>query len=391
MRKTKALRIAVISEWSNSYARRFLEGVAKFAADRQNWSLELFNPAFFSKIKFDLFDGFICRLPDIRSGNRMEKLGRPVVESMHKDPFGRFVTVCSDISAVCKLAADHFVHRRHTHFAYCGFDGQLYSEKRGMEFANKVREAGFETHMYKAPRDARKRFADSMQYTSPVDIADAKALRSWLMSLPKPAAVFCCNDRRAFHVATVCRAAGLRVPLDIAILGVDNDSMFCEFSYPRLSSIDPDAVGVGHGAAATLAGMLGESGFRQHKPGEIVQFSPKGTVDRASTAVFPIEPEWLADALLFIRRHVSDNITAADVFAHTKLSHSTVDMTFRKKLGTTVQREIASARLEVARQLLSRQDIPVNEVSRMSGFSSPQYFCRCFKERFGVSPSEFAK
>ena len=389
MRKIRQKQIAVIVEWTNNYARQFIEGVAKFAADYPSWSLHLHNPGGIAQLKLTPYDGFICRLPDSAAGRRLARLGRPVVEAMHNEEFREFVAVRSDIAARSKLAADHFLQRRYTRFAYCGFDGLLYSDRQGEAFARFVRQAGFETLAYAAPRTTKRKFKGLHQFLSPIEIPDAQPLKAWLERLPKPVALFCCNDRRAFQVASLCRATGLQVPRDIAILGVDNDPMYCEFSSPRLSSIDPDAIGVGYTAAATLAGMFGERGFRPRKPGEVVMHEPKGIVDRGSTHVFPLEPAWLSDALLFIRQHVSDNITASDVFAYTKLSHNAVDRVFRQKLGTTVQREIATARLETANQLLARGDLPMARIAQLSGFSSAEYFCRSFAAAFGRPPSQF--
>ena len=132
-------------------------------------------------------------------------------------------------------------------------------------------------------------------------------------------------------------------------------------------------------------------------PGSTISFPPKGVIARTSTAAFPVEPDWLSDGLLFIRQHVSDNITASDVFAFSKRSHATVDATFRRNLGTTVQKEIATARLEgkglmsrfFAKQFLDNGNFSMKEIAQLSGFSSPEYFCRCFTATFGKSPTEY--
>ena len=388
MKKMSLARIAVIAERTNSYARRYIEGVAAFSTAHEKWMIELFDPSACVRMPLDRFDGFICRIADRRVGERLARLRRPVVESMSTNAFAEFVAVRSDIDAVSRLAADHLLQRRHSNFAYCGFDGQLYSRLRMEQFANYIHEAGFTTCVYEAPHTAKTHFSHKSLIDSPLEISDARMLRTWLEKLPKPTALFCCNDRRAFQVLNVCRSANIRVPQDIAILGVDDDPVFCAFSSPRLSSIDPDAYGVGYGAAATLAGMLGESGFDPAKPGSTLSFPPKGVIARTSTAAFPVEPDWLSDALLFIRQHVSDNITASDVFAFSKRSHATVDATFRRNLGTTVQKEIATARLENAKQLLANGNFSMKEIAQLSGFSSPEYFCRCFTATFGTPPTK---
>ena len=116
---------------------------------------------------------------------------------------------------------------------------------------------------------------------------------------------------------------------------------------------------------------------------------PKGLIARASTAVFPVEPVWLSDALVYIRAHTGDNLTADDIYRHLGLSHSTVSSMFRKKLGTTVQQEIAQARIETAKRLLKETDLRITQIARKSGFGSVEYLCHCFAQTCGCSPSAF--
>ena len=135
--------------------------------------------------------------------------------------------------------------------------------------------------------------------------------------------------------------------------------------------------------------MLDEHHAKCPHPGAVISVPPKGLIARASTAVFPVEPVWLSDALVYIRAHTSDNLTADDIYRHLGLSHSTVNSMFRKKLGTTVQQEIAQARIETAKQLLKETDLKIADVAHKSGFGSVEYFYNCFAHACGCSPSEF--
>lgn len=46
--------------------------------------------------------------------------------------------------------------------------------------------------------------------------------------------------------------------------------------------------------------------------------------------------------------------------------------------------------LEYSAQLLSdHADMSITQVAGESGFSSYSYFCKCFRQRFGMTPSEF--
>ena len=184
-------------------------------------------------------------------------------------------------------------------------------------------------------------------------------------------------------VMQACRTAGAAVPQEVAVLGVDNDTLICNFTTPSISSIDPDAFALGQAAAEYLDRRL--DGDATDSAPQMI--GPKELVVRGSTDTFPVDPPWLAEALMFLRRNIGRHITASDVYAHVGLSHTCVNSMFRAKLGSTVQKTIRKTALAEAQRMLSTTDLPVAEIARRSGFASHQYFCRVFTHEFGASPS----
>ena len=148
-----------------------------------------------------------------------------------------------------------------------------------------------------------------------------------------------------------CHSACLQVPRDLALLGVDNDTVVCNFVSPMLSSIDPDAFQVGRVTAERLDRCL--DGARLPSYGRIPRVSPRELVVRASSQTFPVNPEWLSDALVFIRRNYHRHLTASAVYAYLNRSHTRIDAAFRAQLGTTVQQEIRRVSLAEAERLLT--------------------------------------
>ena len=140
---------------------------------------------------------------------------------------------------------------------------------------------------------------------------DARRLSKWLESLPKPTALFCPGDLRAWQVAMLCRAEGIGVPHEVAVLGLDNDLLICGAARPMLSSIDPNTREIGRAAAETLAEMM-ETGVPAKQI--VRQIPPLGIVTRASTETVPVEPKWLADAAIYILRNAKRGVNASDVF-----------------------------------------------------------------------------
>ena len=392
MSRKNAKHIAVVAERTNGFSRNVIEGVADFAASKENWTLDLIDPPGIAISDLDSFDGFITRLPDVRTAERLIKLGRPVVETADViDPeiTRQFVNTISDNMAISRLVAAHFTSLHHTNFAFCGFDGRHYSQVLCRAFSDALREKGLKVSVYKASKSVRTHFRHASQYTSPLDIPDSDTLADWLKSLPNPTALFCCNDRRAFQVIKLCHKIGIKIPQDISICGVDNDLVICTFLSPRLSSVDPDARRVGRKAASVMAGLLGEPGYAFHKQGSVIMTPPKGFVTRTSSAIYPIDPPWLSDALLFIRQHTCDHLTASDVCAFVGKSNGVMNAVLRKALKTTIQKEIAAARLEAAKSLLISEDLPIQDIALRAGFASHEYFCRCFASSVGTSPTAY--
>ena len=195
--------------------------------------------------------------------------------------------------------------------------------------------------------------------------------------------MFASHDLRAYQLIKVCRELGIAVPSEVAVLGVDDDEILCNFTDPTISSIDPNACGMGFKAAETLAALM--DGMECPS---VVRVKPTRLVERKSTATFPLDPPWLSDALVFIRANVRKRLSASDVYQHVGHSHTVVNDAFRKVLNTTVSKEIADSRMKEAHRLVSTTVLPFAAIAEMSGFASVQYFTRSFTAAYGKCPSQ---
>ncbi len=63
----------------------------------------------------------------------------------------------------------------------------------------------------------------------------------------------------------------------------------------------------------------------------------------------------------------------------------------KSMLGVSPSRYIRDYRLKKAADILSREEIRVNDLADKVGFEDPNYFVKCFKEKYGVSPNQYAK
>lgn len=392
--KSKLLKIALVTERTRSYGRAICEGVATYSQHKSDWSLELVEPdtATPSVEALKSFDGIIARVFSQKEASKILESGVPAIDIFSGIPpagagENRIPSIDCDHSAIAKLAARHFLMRRFHSFAFCGYDGAVFSDKRKAAFMRYLELSRHECNLYRAPRESLNRYAKGITSNEKIGFdGDIENLRKWLVKLPGHTAVFCANDIRALQVLRLCREENISVPEQLAIVGVDNDTLLCSFTTPAISSVDPNAFGVGYRAAEALDQLITTG----HMPA-LRKVKPIGMIARLSSEIYPIDPPWLSDALTYIHRNVSKNLSASDVFEHLKLSHTIVEQTFRKVLGTTVQKEIIKSRMDEARHLLATTDLAVSEIARRAGFSSAEYFCRTFVANHAQSPGEWRK
>ena len=379
-------RIAVAAERASAYGRNFIRGVAETAERHPEWDLALIDPLSIAAKAREPFDGWICRVADRRTASALAKSARPVVDCLCESDFPGFACVMTDADAIGRLAAEHLINHRFANFAFCGYRRVAFSDRRRNAFASFLEARGIRPAIYRPPFTQQNRFGSDFllgtRVESPPDSAD---LAAWIKHLPKPVGVFCCDDLRASQVLSLCRALAIAVPDEVAIIGVDDDPIYCMFSSPRISSMDPDAATIGKSAADTLALMLSDPAAAANPPRIVVP--PRGIVERASTNTYPHAPPWFADALAFIRENVRRGISASDVFRHVGFSRTLVERAFRECLSSSVQRQIAEARIAEAKRLLETTSRPIKEIAALSGFSTLEYLSRAFAAATGVSPT----
>ena len=382
----KELLIGVQIETNRAHGRSMLEGIADYALAHTDWRLESVEPkSLVDSTNLKRFDGFIVRVMDNATANALMQSKKPVIDTYGRMDSGSIPFIRLDDRAIAETAANCFLEHDFKRCAFCGFPGLRFSEARGVAFREAVEKSGGVCKIYNGQTGKlRETFVRNERMDS---CPDETTLRRWAISLPKPVAVFCCNDMRAFHFLKVCADAGINVPKEIAVLGVDNDKVLCTFSNPPLSSIDTGAFSLGKTAARLLDGML-----QGHEtPPAATLHKPRSVTERTSTESYPTVTPWLSDALVYIRRHIGDGISANDVIAHLGYSHTTVGKVFRKELGMSVQQEIIRYRRESACRLLRETSLTAAEIANECGYPSPQYFAHTFSAHFGTTPEKWRR
>ena len=219
-------------------------------------------------------------------------------------------------------------------------------------------------------------------------LAERPRMSRWLGSLPKPIAVFAAMDGRARLVLDACAEAGLVVPNEIAVLGVDNDPVICETSFPTLSSIRTGGFRRGEETARILDALM----HGRKAPDSRLSMGPITVVTRGSTGHDAMRNPLLAKALVFIRDQAGvSNVSVMDVVAEMNCSRRFAEMLFRDLIGRTVKEEIRRVKFERVQTLLEQTNIPFRAIAERCGFACESHLSFLFRKRFGTTMREWRK
>lgn len=366
---------------SNAYARGFAEGVAEYALAKSDWQLRSISQDSLTAANIGNFDGIILRLLDARIEKLAKSAGVRIVDIYGDHPRPGIAQIMTDNIAIGNMAADFFLKRGYVNFGWCGIAGISFSDEPGAAYTQRLTASGHVVHRYECSPELYERIADGV----PERFPDSRRLVRWLKEIPKPAAIFCCNDHRAFQVMSVARMIGITIPEEISLLGIDNDTLLCSFTPVALSSIDPDAKRLGFAAARLLdATMKSPPRNRLHRP---LRIPPLKLVARESTAYIPQSAKWLSEALLYIEKHLASGVSTRDIVRLSGKSSTFVERIFREKFKSSVQRYIISCRIRKAQELLQEGNLLVKQIAAECGYRSVQYFCRDFRAATGHAPT----
>ncbi len=136
-------------------------------------------------------------------------------------------SVYSDPCAIAKTGAEHLIGLGCKRFAFCCFKNSEASQSYRQAFEQAIEQVGGQCHVHEV---------DTTTLNWP---SIWKAVSDWVAALPKPIGLMAVKDSLALEVLEACGDLGIRVPDQIAVVGMGNDKLLCERADPRLSSVDP--------------------------------------------------------------------------------------------------------------------------------------------------------
>ena len=376
------IKILLLTDYTQESERRFLNGFVKYtdtqggcifypmshliSKTRDN-SKEIIKIA--KKFKVDAILGLWHNI----NVEEARKLNIPIFLRTYKKVYNEFPMLTGHYKEFGAYAADFFINQNFSNYAFIGMKDILWSVSRYEGYSEQITLLKkVRTHCYEV---------EDFQN-------EIKEISSWLHSLPKPIAMFACNDFMARQVTEICQMNGIRIPEDISLLGVDNDEFMCNISSPTLSSIKLNFEKHGYEIAQTLFKMVAE---KKTWPARI-PVEAIGVVERMSTNRKIIADPYIREIVDFISRNYTQDIDICKLTSFIPLSRRAIEMKFKKEMHPyTISSYIMKLRMEHFCSLLESSELPVSTAADQSGFIDNSNFSTLFKKYKGMTPTEYRK
>lgn len=287
--------------------------------------------------------------------------------------------VLIDNGAVAKAAYDLFVSKRIAHVAYIG------TIRAGEKHHSMARESAL-VKLTGKERSSVFKPDDSPPMKL---IGELSKMAKWLKGLPVPCGVMAYCDERAVQVINACRMAKIKIPEQIALIGVDNDTGLCENLQPTLTSAQPDFEGAGYLAGKILSAIFDSR--RLPKKTLIRRYGMKKLIERESTR----DSHGGRRIVNAARAHIFAHACAGDGVKETaqalRISSRLLEIRFKEITGHTIREEITTTRLNMVRHLLRETSRTLSDIAFASGFGTVTAMMISFKKMFGIPPGTYRK
>ncbi len=377
-------KILLLTDFSSGYSRNLLKGIVRYSKEVGNWSFQRM-PLYYRMLygengvvewaKKWQADAIIAQLSDVNI-ELLNDLNIPIIVQNYRDRNKAVSNLTGDYFNTGVMAAKFFLNRGYRNFAFYGFKGAIWSRERADGYSHEIEKQEYKLAILE--NDNKDREEWSYNHT---------VLGNWLQSLPKPVALFACDDHFALQISETCNVYNINVPDDIAILGVDNDDLLCNISDPPLSSIVLDVENGGYNAGKLLHQLITKE---ITEPFNIV-VNPLIIERRKSTEKYAVSDKNIRTILNYIEKNYANHLSVEELVKQVPLSRRVLEKKFKEETGESLYQYIQNYRIDQFTRLLITTDYSLFEAALQSGFENYKNVSRIFRKYKSLSPAEYRK
>jgi len=319
------------------------------------------------------YDGIIA-VSRLRLAARHARGPVPIVAVSRALCHTRMPRVVPDHVQAGRMAARHLIACGYPRFAYLGPLRHGPSTLQMHGFQRQLAETGRPCTVWRVRQDPK---INPRGWLSSADHLDA-----WLQTLRPPVGVLAARDLVARALAQACDRRGLRIPLDVGIMGVGNDTVICDAPPVPLTSIDLDWDEIARRALALLIRLIGSAPW----PSRACRVRPRGVIERRSTRGDADGDPLVVAALAWIADHCGDPIRVPDVAAAFGVPLRALQDRVAAAHPRTLIAELTAARLRRAEHLLLATPLPIAAIADACGYRTRRHLTRAFRQAHGLSP-----
>ena len=378
------IRVLIISDFTESFAHKLLAGLVDYSRAKEQWIVRRMPPEYKAQIgipgviriaKEWEVNAVIGQFEPTDDISLFAQAGIVAVAQDYKKKFTTIPNITGDYLGTGQMAAKFFIERGFRNFGFFGFNDVCWSDERCDGFRREIEAAGFGDSFY----------AYRMQEIDMTWYYQRNRLREWLLSIPKPIAIMACDDNQGSNLVEACHSAGIKIPSEVSVMGVDNDETLCSLGSTTLTSIQVDIEEGGRQAAALVERLVADPAA----PMEDVVLKPVKIVGRMSTAAFATGDQQILKALLFIHKNALKKISVSDVMAEAALSRRLLERRFKEVTGKTLYEYITDQKLKYFAEQLEETDEQVINIALSMGENDTKSISRRFKQLYGCTPMEW--
>ena len=378
------LRLLIISDFTEAFPSKLLKGIVSYSRKKEQWGICRMPPAYKKLIgipgvvqwaKSWGADAVIGQFEETDDVDLFAKNGIVAVAQDYKQRFATIPNITADYIGTGRMAARYYIERGFRHFGFFGFSHVCWSDERLEGFRQEIEAAGYGDSLY----------TYNMQDIDNLWYYERDQLSRWLRSIPKPIGVMACDDNQGNNLVEACHAAGIKIPYELSVMGVDNDELLCSLGSTPLSSIQ---VNIEEGGYKT-AELIERRVLDPDTPLENIVMRPVKIVGRISTASFATNDVQIQKAVKFIHQNDMRKISVEDVMEKVALSRRLLERRFKSVTGQTLYQYITDLKMKRFAQMMLDSDEPLISIAIALGETDTKSISRRFKQIYGCNPAQW--